>query len=360
MQPGPGDGPIALGRGGRHLQGLRRFGDRQTGEELDFDETTEAWIDRIEVGQCLVQRKHVDRGLLGQWCVVGESHDFHVAAAFSGVPSARLIDQDLPHQTRGEREKVRPVAQLDAIEINQPQVRLVNERRRLEHVPSRLRSETCVRDPAQFVIDERNEALQRVAVALLPGEQHLRDFPAAVVLGHLILDEFLRIFAEDLACRESSMPSATDGPFPSSLESGPHPEHSAAAIRDLSASGETALYAGVYVVLKELERARSTEIRRRVLVLLSDGLDTSSRLSADDMLALARRAGIGIYVIAMPTWSFDLPRSRQYASAWQKGSMRCAPWRKRHFGDMIRLRCMSSPVRCRERERVAVCVVCTP
>ena len=90
-----------------------------------------------------------------------------------------------------------------------------------------------------------------------------------------------------------------------------------AAIRDLSASGETALYDGIYVVLNELERARSTEIRKRVLVLLSDGLDTSSRLAADDMLALARRAGVGIYVIGMPTASSKLSRNRQDASAWQ-------------------------------------------
>jgi Ca-activated chloride channel family protein len=89
------------------------------------------------------------------------------------------------------------------------------------------------------------------------------------------------------------------------------------AIRDLSASGRTALYDGVYVVLSELVRARSQQIRRRVLVLLSDGLDTASRLSADEMLALARRAGIGIYVIAMPTSSSNLPRHRQDASAWQ-------------------------------------------
>jgi VWFA-related protein len=89
-----------------------------------------------------------------------------------------------------------------------------------------------------------------------------------------------------------------------------------AAIRDLSASGVTALYDGVYVILNELERARSTEIRRRVLVLLSDGLDTSSRLSADDMLALARRTGIAIYVIGMPTASSGLPRKLQDASAW--------------------------------------------
>ena len=90
-----------------------------------------------------------------------------------------------------------------------------------------------------------------------------------------------------------------------------------AAIRDLSASGGTALYDGVYVVLKELERARMADIRRRVLVLLSDGLDTASRLSADDMLALARRAGVGIYVIAMPTPSSQLPRKRQDGSALQ-------------------------------------------
>ena len=90
-----------------------------------------------------------------------------------------------------------------------------------------------------------------------------------------------------------------------------------AAIRDLSASGGTALYDGVYVVLKELERARMAEIRKRVLVLLSDGLDTASRLGADDMLALARRAGVGIYVIAMPTGSSHLPRNRQDGSALQ-------------------------------------------
>ena len=90
-----------------------------------------------------------------------------------------------------------------------------------------------------------------------------------------------------------------------------------AAIRDLSASGGTALYDGVYVVLKELERERMAEIRRRVLVLLSDGVDTSSRLSADDMLGLARSAGVGIYVIVLPGPESYRPRSRQDGSALQ-------------------------------------------
>ena len=75
-----------------------------------------------------------------------------------------------------------------------------------------------------------------------------------------------------------------------------------AAIQGLTASGDTALYDGLYVVLKELARARvgTTEIRKQTLVVLSDGLDTASRLSFDDVKDLAGRVGVNIYVIAIP------------------------------------------------------------
>jgi hypothetical protein len=45
---------------------------------------------------------------------------------------------------------------------------------------------------------------------------------------------------------------------------------------------QTALYDGLYIVLKEFDRERraTTDIRRQVLVLLSDGLDARSRLSS--------------------------------------------------------------------------------
>ena len=107
-----------------------------------------------------------------------------------------------------------------------------------------------------------------------------------------------------------------------------------AAIRDLSASGLTALYDGVYVVLKELERARTAEMRRRVLVLLSDGLDTASGLGADDLLALARRAGVGIYVIAMPTRASHLPRNRQDRIRVAGGVCDARPG-ERHWGPIV-------------------------
>jgi Ca-activated chloride channel homolog len=82
------------------------------------------------------------------------------------------------------------------------------------------------------------------------------------------------------------------------------------AIRALSASGSTALFDGLYVVLKEFERQRQTnqEVRRQVLVLLSDGMDTQSRLGFEDVMDAARRVGVNIYVIALTGKAALMPR----------------------------------------------------
>jgi Ca-activated chloride channel homolog len=88
-----------------------------------------------------------------------------------------------------------------------------------------------------------------------------------------------------------------------------------AAVRDLSASGETALYNGLYVMLKEFERERTgkSDVRRQAIVLLSDGLDTASHFGADEVMALAQRVGVNIYVIAVPGVGSTLGRANEDA-----------------------------------------------
>ena len=88
------------------------------------------------------------------------------------------------------------------------------------------------------------------------------------------------------------------------------------AIRGIAASGSTALYDGLYVVLREFERERQRQphIRRQALVLLSDGLDTQSRLAFEDVLDLTRRANVSIYVVALRGSSAMRERSDQPAS----------------------------------------------
>ena len=78
-------------------------------------------------------------------------------------------------------------------------------------------------------------------------------------------------------------------------------ERVTAAIDVLRSSGSSAVYDGLYIALKEFARERRdhAEVRRQVLVLLSDGLDNASHLSADEMADAARRAGVSIYVVAL-------------------------------------------------------------
>lgn len=73
-----------------------------------------------------------------------------------------------------------------------------------------------------------------------------------------------------------------------------------AAISRTEAAGPTALHNALYVALKELERQKTQgELRRRAIVLLSDGEDTASLVSDDQVLDLARKTENNIYAISL-------------------------------------------------------------
>jgi Ca-activated chloride channel homolog len=65
--------------------------------------------------------------------------------------------------------------------------------------------------------------------------------------------------------------------------------------------GNTSLYNGLYMTLKELVRQRRSdgEVRRQAMVVLSDGDDTSSLVAFDDVMELAKHAGVAIYTITL-------------------------------------------------------------
>ena len=75
-----------------------------------------------------------------------------------------------------------------------------------------------------------------------------------------------------------------------------------AAIRTTSAGGSTALHNAVYISLKELAKVKAKnpdEIRRQAIVVLSDGEDTSSLVSFEEVLELAKRSETAIYTIGL-------------------------------------------------------------
>ena len=73
-----------------------------------------------------------------------------------------------------------------------------------------------------------------------------------------------------------------------------------AAIRTTEASGPTALHNALYVALKDLTKdKKAAELRRRAIVLLSDGEDTASLVTDEQVLELAKKSEINIYAISL-------------------------------------------------------------
>ena len=79
----------------------------------------------------------------------------------------------------------------------------------------------------------------------------------------------------------------------------------ASALESLSAHGGTSLYNALYVILRDFQKgsANQSTVRRRAIVVLSDGADTGSLISFDEVLDLARRAGVTVYTIGMQSSS---------------------------------------------------------
>ena len=88
------------------------------------------------------------------------------------------------------------------------------------------------------------------------------------------------------------------------------------AIRATTAGGSTSLHNALYISLKELGKIKAkseSEIRRRAIVVLSDGEDTSSLVSYEEVLDLAKRSETAIYTIGLQPR--DATQSRGFREA---------------------------------------------
>jgi Ca-activated chloride channel family protein len=66
--------------------------------------------------------------------------------------------------------------------------------------------------------------------------------------------------------------------------------------------GSTSLHNAIYISLKELSKIRALneeDVRRQALIVFSDGEDTSSLVSFEEVLDLAKRSETSIYTIAL-------------------------------------------------------------
>ena len=75
-----------------------------------------------------------------------------------------------------------------------------------------------------------------------------------------------------------------------------------AAILQAVSGGSTSLHNAIYISLKELGKIKAQneeDVRRQALVIFSDGEDTSSLVSFEEVLDLAKRSETSIYTISL-------------------------------------------------------------
>lgn len=86
-------------------------------------------IDGFEALQCLVERQHVtphgSRSKLKRFI---QRHPRDATASFRGITRPRMVDENLPHQSRGDTEKVRSAVPPNLPSVHEPEKRLMNER----------------------------------------------------------------------------------------------------------------------------------------------------------------------------------------------------------------------------------------
>ena len=108
-----------------------------------------------------------------------------------------------------------------------------------------------------------------------------------------------------------------------------------ASLSRLHGDGDTSLYTSVYVELQELAARPDTRdgVRRSAVVVLTDGQDTGSALSYEDLLEVARRANVAVYPTLIgsktmagkrpgtpPDWVLDQPDRVLYELARESGA----------------------------------------
>lgn len=82
-------------------------------------------------------------------------------------------------------------------------------------------------------------------------------------------------------------------------------------LRNLKAGGGKALYDAIYEACEhEIAEAGPREQTRRVLILISDGIDVASKHSLEEAISMAHRAETSIYTIGNTPYGFDNPGAK--------------------------------------------------
>jgi eukaryotic-like serine/threonine-protein kinase len=154
--------PDSFHRNPKHFRGFFR---RQASEETHLDHTRLAQILFFQSVQRLVKIQKDFRMRCAHIRHRFERDLRLAAAAFARVPRARVVHQNLPHQLRGNTEKMRAIAIIRLVLPYQPHVGFMHQRGRLKSVVGAFAPQIAVCQTAQFGVRDRHQTVDRIFLA---------------------------------------------------------------------------------------------------------------------------------------------------------------------------------------------------
>src|SRR5262245_20636405 len=176
-EPGPGVAPQPVRAGPGHAEGLGGVLDRQPGEEVQLHDAGGLGVLGGEPGQGLVEGEDLLGRRADRDVLVVELDPLSVSAVPEAALAAGGFDEAAAHGLGGGGEELAPAGPPGPLRrpglAGEPQVRLVDQRGRLEGLARALAGQAVGGQPAQFVVDERKEVAGGLAVPGRGGIEQL-------------------------------------------------------------------------------------------------------------------------------------------------------------------------------------------
>jgi len=146
--------PFPFDRRRRDAECLRGLAKGEAPEKPQLRHLRLSRIQRCQFRQGSIQIKDINIAWLALGQCIVERHASLPTGPLDHLPASRAVDENATHHHRGDPEELRPVLPGRVVLIDQPNVRLVHERRRLQRVAGALAPQICRRPATQLLINE--------------------------------------------------------------------------------------------------------------------------------------------------------------------------------------------------------------
>src|SRR6476620_6796275 len=151
------------------------FIDRESAKRAKLDDPGQLSVDLLQAIECVIQREDGYLVWRGDVFHLVDGDAGHTLAPLVGAVTTGVIDQDPAHDLSRDTKEMCAILPIDLALVNQSNVRLMDQGRRLQGVIGPLPSKLPRGDATELRVDEWQQLTERGAVATTPIVEQRRD-----------------------------------------------------------------------------------------------------------------------------------------------------------------------------------------